>query len=454
MPKLTVLGGSSIATPELLNALTARAERPALRIVLHGRDADKLERVARICAMMASRAHDVRVEWTTDLSRALDGADVVLNQIRVGGLQARAFDESFPHAFDIPGEETVGPGGFANALRTVPVCLKYAWEIEKRAPQAWLINLANPAGIVQAAVERASRVRVVSVCDSPVTQIEQVGKLLGVDARKLHVEYVGMLHFGFIVGMTHDGIDVMPRVLELIAQLPGLVADPRVFQAMGVVPSPYLNYFLAPELMLARQRAKGHTRARELQDLETQILQEYTAGNFSNLVKRAAVWYEKIIVPVLLSLLASTKSDEHPQIPQINTKENGLTNDTDKSVQSPFAPPSYVPNSVWRARNNESAGEMIVNTRNRQSVPFLPQETIVEVRAQVSPQGIIPYVTTAVPRDVQAMLQTNAAYEALVVEAILEESYDKAWRALRLNPLVSSAAKAREMLDVIVNNRD
>lgn len=440
MFKLTVLGGSSIATPELFNALAAAAECPALRVLLHGRDADKLERVGRICTIIIGRADDLHVEWTTDLAHALDGADVVLNQVRVGGLSARAFDESFPHAFDIPGEETVGPGGFANALRTVPVCLKYAWEIEKRAPQAWLINLTNPAGIVQTALERASKVRVVSVCDSPVTLVEHVAKLVGVHARELHIEYVGMLHFGFVVGVTHNGADVMPRVLENIAQLPGLVADSRILRAMGVVPSPYLNYFLAPELMLTRQRAKGSTRASELQDLETQILQEYTAGDFTNLGKRAAAWYEKIIVPVLLALLAPTA--HNPQITQIHTDQRM------EPASSRFTPPNY-----GLARNNESV-DHIVNVRNGESVPFLPSETIVEVRSRVSSQGIVPYVTALVPRDVQAMLQTNAAYEALVVEAILEESYDKAWRALRLNPLVSSAAKARAMLDVIVKNKE
>lgn len=401
MYHFVVLGGSSVASPELFNALAARPERPALRVVLHGRDARKLEQVGQICAQVARTLDGAQVAWTTDLAEALDGADAVLNQIRVGGLSARSFDESFPHAFDIPGEETVGPGGFANAWRTVPVCLDYAREIEKRAPNARLINLTNPASIVQTALARATRVRVVSVCDSPVTLIENVARLLDVPPTELDVEYVGMLHFGFITGIKRDGADRMPRALEQMALLPGLVAHPGFLQAMGVVPSPYLNYFLAPELMLARQRAKGRTRASELQDLETQILDEYAAGHFSRLGKRAALWYDKIIVPVLLSLLGQ-------------------------------------------------AGDHIVNTRNGESIPFLPPETIVEVRGRVSPDGFLPYVTNGAPRDVQAMLQTNAAYEALVVEAILERSYDKAWRALRVNPLVRSAAQAREIVEVVL----
>lgn len=398
--KLTVLGGSSIASPELFAALGAHPVHPALRVVLQGRDELKLERVGRICAQVAAHNDNVHVEWTTDLARALDGADFILNQVRVGGLSARAFDESFPHQFDIPGEETIGPGGFANALRTVPVCLAYVREIEQRAPSAWLLNLTNPAGIVSNALSRASRVCVVSVCDSPVTLIENVAKLLDLHPHSLRADYIGMLHFGFVVGLPHEGKDLMPAALAKISQLPGLVADPRFIQALGVIPNPYLNYFFAPDLMLSRQRARGATRASELQDLETQILSDYDGGSITRLGKRAAVWYEKIIVPVLLALMG--QPSEH-----------------------------------------------IVNVPNGETVPFLPPDTIIETRARVSPQGIEARPCPPVPRDVQAMLQLNSAYEALVVEAIMEDSYVKAWRALELNPLIHGADQARAILDML-----
>jgi 6-phospho-beta-glucosidase len=397
--KLVVLGGSSIATPELIAALTARDEHPPFLITLVGRDESKLARVGHICARMADAANDLRVEWTNDLASALDGANFILNQIRVGGLAARAFDESFPHQFDIPGEETVGPGGFANALRTAPVCLGYAREIERRAPDAWFVNLTNPASIVQAVLSRASKLRVVSVCDSPVTLIENVARLVGGPTDRLVADYFGMLHFGWIVHMARAGVDLMPDALERIAQLPGLAADARLVQSIGAIPHPYLNYFLAPDVMLARQRAKGHTRAAELQELEGQILAGYESGNLALLKKRAAVWYDKIIVPVLCALLQS--------------------------------------------------GDYIVNTPNGNAIPWLPPATIIETRARIAPQGVAPYPAAGAPRDAQAMLQLNSAFESLVVDAILEDSYEAAWRALRLNPLVKSSAQARDILDLV-----
>lgn len=398
--KLTVLGGSSIASPELFSALGVHPAHPALRVVLQGRDEFKLERVGRICVQVAAQNDNVHVEWTTDLARALDGADFVLNQVRVGGLSARAFDESFPHQFDIPGEETVGPGGFANALRTVPVCLAYAREMEQRAPNAWFLNLTNPAGIVQNALSRSSRVRVVSLCDSPVTLIDNVAKLLDLHPHSVRADYIGMLHFGFVVGLSHEGKDIMPQALAEISRLPGLVADPRFIQALGAIPNPYLNYFFAPDLMLSRQRARGATRASELQDLETRILADYESGSTARLGKRAAVWYEKIIAPVLLALMG--QPSDH-----------------------------------------------IVNLRNGETVPFLPPDTTVETRARVSPQGIEAHPCPPVRRDVQAMIQLNSAYEALVVDAILEDSYAKAWLALELNPLIHGADQARAILDML-----
>ena len=404
MPTLVVLGGSSVATPALISALAVQAPETPFRVVLVARDQAKLERVGRVCGMLAAQTPNVRVEWTSELGGALDGAEIVLNQVRVGGLQARSFDESFPQRFGIPGEETIGPGGFANALRTLPVCLDYARAVERRAPGAWFVNLTNPAGMIQAALMRAANLRVVSVCDSPVTLGEQAAQLVGIPAAELDVDYIGMLHFGWIVSLKHNGTELLPQALERIAQLPGLYADPYLVRSIGAIPHPYLNYVLAPETMLARQRARGHTRAQELQVLEEQLVHAYETGDHQVVKKRSAVWYDKIVVPVVRALLG--------------------------------------------------AGTQSVNARNGAALPWLPPDTIVETRCEINPQGVTAQPSPTIPpRDVQAMVQLNAAYEALLVEAILTESYETAWRALRLSPLVANTAQARALLDMVWHTR-
>src|SRR5262249_40569365 len=149
--------------------------------------------------VVAGQAPAIVVEIETDSRRALDGADHIINQVRVGGLAARAFDETFPHELGLPGEETVGAGGFANALRTVPVALRQAAEILEVAPQATLINLTNPASIVGQAFTRAGLRRVIGVCDGPYTLLENVAGLVGRPASRLSMNYAGINHFGWLL---------------------------------------------------------------------------------------------------------------------------------------------------------------------------------------------------------------------------------------------------------------
>ncbi len=155
--KIAILGGSSVATPSLIDALAhqGQASRP-VELVLHGRTRDKLDPVARVTSDMAHSVDWLTVTAGTDLGEALDGADYVINQVRVGGLAARAFDETFPISLGIPGEETVGPGGFANSVRTVPAVVSLAQAIERYAPGALLLSFTNPASVVQYAVTRTT----------------------------------------------------------------------------------------------------------------------------------------------------------------------------------------------------------------------------------------------------------------------------------------------------------
>ena len=134
--KVIVLGGSGIATPELVDAIVQTSERTQpVELVLVGRTIEKLEKVAAVARLFAGEDPLLTMSHTTDVEEALSGADYVINQIRVGGLKARVFDETFPQEFGLPGEETVGPGGFANASRTIPVVLEYAHLMERIAPR-------------------------------------------------------------------------------------------------------------------------------------------------------------------------------------------------------------------------------------------------------------------------------------------------------------------------------
>jgi 6-phospho-beta-glucosidase len=404
--RLVVLGGSSIASPELIALLISlQGQLPPIEVVLHGRTRQKLELVGSICQQMVhTRSGNLFVSYTTDLEKALEGADYILNQIRVGGLKGRAFDETFPRKFGIAGEETIGPGGFNNSLRTIPVVLELCRIIERVTPAALMLNLTNPSSVVQYAITRYSKVRVVGICNTPLDLSHYVAKLLSTELDQLSLDYVGMHHFGFITGARRDGEDVMPQVLEQVAKFPELGIDTEIIQALGVVPCPYLRYFFHPDRMLAKQMGKP-PRAEQLLELQDSILDEYTKWTGGEkpaaLDKRGASWYEKIIMPVLIALL----------------------NDTQERI--------------------------IVNVVNGQTVPFLPEHAIVETACVVGADGIKPLKVGSVPPDVRVMIQSNSTYEMLYAEGIAERDRNKVLRALLLSPLVPNADTAQGILEHI-----
>lgn len=193
MPVIAVLGGSGAATPELAASLReAGVDGIELRLV--GRDAAKLDIVAAAAAALAGPR--IRVTRATRVAAGVAGAAIIVNQVRVGGLRARLFDESFPIELGVPGEETLGAGGFANALRTVPVVLDLMRDVQRETPGAWVVNLTNPAGIVHQALGRATSLKAITVCDSPVTLAEGVGGGTGAT-----VDYLGLNHAGFLTGV-------------------------------------------------------------------------------------------------------------------------------------------------------------------------------------------------------------------------------------------------------------
>lgn len=404
--RFVVLGGSSISSPELVDVLLRSAgQRPPIEIVLHGRTLEKLETVGRICQrMVRKQTGDLDVSYTTDLEEALDGADYILNQIRVGGLKARAFDETFPREFGIPGEETVGPGGFNNSRRTIPVMLERCKVIERVAPNALLLNLTNPNSVIQYAVTRYTAVNVIGICNTPLDLSQYVAELLQTPLEELSLDYAGMHHFGFIVGARHDGRDVMDRVLERVAEVPKMGVDPEIIRAQRAVPCPYLRYFFHPDRMLAKQRRKP-PRAEQLLGLQDTILAQYADWSRDEkppvLAKRGPAWYEEIVVPVLLALI------------------------------------------------NNTGERLIVNVVNNHTVPYLPKDAIVEVPCTVGSEGAEPLSVVVPPRDVKAMVQVNATYEMLGAEAIAEDDRQKALGALLLSPLVPNADVAQGILERI-----
>jgi 6-phospho-beta-glucosidase len=392
--RVAVLGGSAVATPQLAAAIEGDTT-----LVLIGRSPGKLERVA--AAARHTAGPRVEVTATTDVEAGLEGAEFVVNQMRAGGLEARAFDETFPHTLGLPGEETMGPGGFANAWRTLPVVQELFETCARVAPQARLLNLTNPAGMVhQVAVQTG--LDVVTFCDSPVTLSRGAAAVAGVDEPQLR--YVGTNHGGWLTSLRDaGGDDHLPRALADDTFVEGLGFDPGFVRRIRALPNVYLRYVYAPGRELAAQRAKGRSRAEELLELEREALDAYGAGDTEAMaVRRRAVWYTECIAPALAAFADG----------RAITTICGVTN-----------------------------GEL---------VPWLPRATMLEVPVRLDAAGAAPLGEfDELASDSRALLAANAAYEALAVEALLGGDHEDRVRAMAACPMVSSLELAERAVAAI-----
>ena len=397
--RLVVLGGSGSSTPELVDALEGWPggidRRPPLTVVLIGRSPEKLEVVAAECrARVRLPGPSLSIETATDRRRALEGADVVLDQVRVGGLAARAFDESFPWELGIPGEETTGPGGFANALRTVPA-RREAWaDVRAAAPDAVVVDLTNPAGIVQQAAEREGGLRIVEVCDAPATFTRSIAERLGRPVSRVARRYVGTNHCGWYVPESPDELD---RLADLVVGM-----DPSMVRLHGAVPSPYVRYYVNPDRMLDAQRGR-ETRAQALQRLDAELLAGYAAGPGEASARRGALWYPLAVVPFL----------------------DALVHGTDDPI--------------------------VFGVRNDGRIPGVPDSTIVELpHFAPAPGQFVALEAVPLPPLPSLLLAQVGTYEALTVDALVPGAPPEArLRALLANPLVRDADRAAALLAAI-----
>ena len=404
--RLTVLGGSALATPLLFESLARQGAGAAYEAVLVGRNPDTLGRVTALSQDLLSRhpQADIRVRSTTDAARGLEGAHLVLNQVRVGGLEGRLFDETFPRAFGVPGEETVGPGGFSSALRGIPVALELARAIRSQAPDATVVNLTNPSSLIQYALRRYAGLRVVGTCDAPVSLMDMIARALEAPRDALAFELGGMHHFTWVTAVRQEGADRMPDLLDRLERMPRLGVDPECVRALGAIPSPYLRFVFHADRVLAATEGRA-PRAQQLIELNRRLLEaarRWQPGEPADWLRlRGAAWYDKIVTPALLAL----------------------------AERRPAA--------------------LVLSVDNRGAFPFLPDDAVVEGLVAVHDGKAGRAAPVSFPPDVQALVQRNQAYESMAVQAIVERDRGLALRALMSNPLVHDFNQARGVLAAV-----
>ncbi|MFF7183964.1 6-phospho-beta-glucosidase [Streptomyces sp. NPDC008222] len=415
--KLTVVGAGSTYTPELVDGFARlRDTLPVEELVLVDPATDRVELVGGLARrIFARQGHPGRVVTTDDLDRAVEGADAVLLQLRVGGQAAREQDETWPLECGCVGQETTGAGGLAKALRTVPVVLGIADRVRRANPDAWIIDFTNPVGIVTRALLQEGH-RAVGLCNVAIGFQRRFAALLGVTPADVHLDHVGLNHLTWETGVRlggPEGDNVLPK---LLAEHGDSVADdlrlPRsLVDRLGVVPSYYLRYYYAHDEVVQELRGKP-SRAAEVAAMERELLRMYADPALDEkpalLAKRGGAYYSEAAVDLAASLLAGGGS--------------------------PY---------------------QVVNTYNNGTLPFLPDDAVIEAQAAVGPHGPTPLPVPEVDPLYAGLMADVTAYEELALEAALRGGRDRVFRALLAHPLIGQYAYADALTDqLIAHNRE
>ncbi|MFD5078066.1 6-phospho-beta-glucosidase [Streptomyces sp. NPDC058371] len=415
--KLAVVGGGSTYTPELIDGFARlRDTLPIEELVLVDPAADRLELVGGLARrIFAKQGHPGRIVTTSDLDAGVEGAAAVLLQLRVGGQAARNEDETWPLECGCVGQETTGAGGLAKALRTVPVVLDIAERVRRTNPDAWIIDFTNPVGIVTRALLQAGH-KTVGLCNVAIGFQRKFAGMLGVAPANVHLDHVGLNHLSWETGVRlggPEGENVLPK---LIAEHGDSIADdlhlPRsIVDRLGVVPSYYLRYYYAHDEVVRELRTKP-SRAAEVAEMERELLAMYGDPSLDEkpelLAKRGGAYYSEAAVDLAAALLGGGGS--------------------------PY---------------------QVVNTYNRGTLPFLPDDAVIEVQAAVGSHGPAPLPVPAVDPLYAGLMANVTAYEDLALEAALRGGRDRVFRALLAHPLVGQHAYADALTDqLIAHNRE
>lgn len=414
--KLAVVGGGSTYTPELADGFARlRDVLPMEELVLVDPAADRLELVGGLARrIFARQGHPGRISWTDDLDAGVDGADAVLLQLRVGGQAARNQDETWPLDCGCVGQETTGAGGLAKALRTVPVVLDIAERVRRRNPDAWIVDFTNPVGIVTRALLTAGH-RAVGLCNVAIGFQRKFARLLGVAPDEVSLDHVGLNHLTWERAVRlggPDGDDMLPK---LLTEHGDAIADdvrmPRaLLNRLGVVPSYYLRYFYQHDAVVQELRTKP-SRAAEVAAIEHRLLEMYADPALDEkpelLGKRGGAFYSEAAVDLTSSLLRDTREVR------------------------------------------------IVNTFNQGTLPFLPDDAVIEVPAAVDGRGASPLPVRPLEPLYAGLVAHVTAYEDLALQAALKGGRERVFDALLAHPLIGQIEYAEKLTDTLIaHNRE
>jgi len=405
--KVCVIGAGSPYTPEIIEKFAEMKESlPIKEISLMDIDDKRLDIMHKFCLRYAHHlVFDVKISKTNDRKQAIKNSTFVITQFRVGGNASRVNDERIPLSMGLIGQETTGAGGFAKGLRTIPVILDIARDVEEISPEAWIINYTNPTGLVAEAVIKHTNAKIAGLCAGGFFARDWVAKALNVPPQDIRYDFAGLNHMNFSYNITIKGKPLTSEEFALAAEQVGCV-DKSLILKLGALPSPYLQHYFHTSRKVKEAVAAPQTRGEEVIELEKEIF-----GEFAN--------------------------------PDICTKPEALK----KRGGGGY---SEVATTVMDAIYNNKDSWVVVNVPNNGVFPFLPDDAVIETPCIVNAAGIKPLIQGSPPDMVRGLISAVKNYESLAVEAAVSGNRDTALLALLAHPLVREFESAEILLDRIL----
>jgi 6-phospho-beta-glucosidase len=432
MGKVVCIGGGGVRTPLVIFGINESARQlGADEVVLYDPDLERARiMVALGEAVVEREVGSLRVRAAASLEEAVEGADFVLNSIRVGGIAARTADEHAAVRHGYPGQETTGPAGVAMALRTVPVAVEQARTVRRLAPESWLINFTNPAGLITQAILQHAGVRAVGICDTPSELLHRIAVALHADTAHVRCEYIGLNHLGWVRKVELSGEDVTDRILgddRLLAQLyPSPMFDTELIRSLRLIPTEYLYFYYCRTRALANQKVHGSTRGENIARLNDALFERLRRLIAQNDRRGALTTYTQYL---------NERSATYMQLE--STGETAL--DKGALDDDPFrAANGYhrIALDVMKALRGAEPRRLIVNVLNRGSIACVGDDDVVEVPCAIGNGTITPERCGKLPGAVRGLVLAVKEYERTAIEAALTGSKQLARKAMLLYPAI------------------
>ena len=448
--KITFIGAGGVRTPLVIQSILNFQDRlPIDTVCMMDIDPERLELIKLACKPRLAKGAKFAIEWTTDARKAIQGADFIVTTFREGSLESRVIDEQVPLKYGVLGQETTGPGGFAMALRTVPVILKYVELIKELAPDAWLLNFTNPAGILTETITRvAGFEHAVGICDNPSAMMRAAAAFLNVTTEKLFPEYYGLNHLGWMRSIFLNGKDLVPEMIRTM-QKNGKAEEHLPFDVnelanLGTIPNEYVYFFYYPKKSVENLLKSGQSRALQIlpfnQELYAGLRRIRDEEDAPEKVQEIYLRYLDQRGSTYMSLETGKDTKELAQPAAKPAADAKQVMDESAEGYSAVAL-NVIEGLIGQPKI------MILNVPNRGAITGMAEDDVIETTCLVGNGVVRPFAMGSIPDADLGLMKSVKAYERLTIQAAVEDSYATALKALTLHPLVPGYSIAKSILD-------